>query len=98
MERDRIAGAVVGRIVVGIVVACVAFVVALFLVKALWAWTVPDLFPGAVAQGLIARSISWLAAVKIALFLALLSGLVGGRSSRCPTSAPPAKETGGQDG
>lgn len=81
MERGGIAGAVVGRIVVGIAVACVAFVAALFLVKALWAWTVPDLFPGAVEQGLMVRSISWLAAVKVALCVALLSGLVGGRCS-----------------
>ena len=36
-----------------------AFIVALFLVKILWAWTIPDLFPGAAKQGLIAKEISW---------------------------------------
>ena len=58
-----------------LVVVCVVFVLVLFLVKALWAWTVPDLFPGAVKDGLIAKEISWFTAMKIALFLAVLSGL-----------------------
>jgi hypothetical protein len=62
----------------GVTLACVAFVVVLLLVKVLWAWTVPDLFPGAVQQGLVAGSISWLTAVKIALFVAVLSALCQG--------------------
>ena len=69
---------IAGLIVAGITVACVAFVVVLFLIKALWAWTVPDLFPGAVEQGLVAGSISWLTAGKVALFIAILSGIAGG--------------------
>jgi len=71
MNKSKIAAMVVG----GVVVACVAFVVVLLLIKALWAWTVPDLFPGAVQQGLVAGSISWLTAGKVALFIAILSGL-----------------------
>ncbi len=59
-----------------------AFVVALFLVKLLWAWTIPDLFPGAVQQGLIARSISWLTSLKVAIFVAVLAGLSGARRGR----------------
>jgi len=74
MNGSRIAALVVG----GITLAGVAFVVVLLLVKALWAWTVPDLFPGAVQQGLVAGSISWLTAVKIALFVAVLSGFAQG--------------------
>ncbi len=31
--------------------AAVALVVVLLVVKLLWAWTIPDLFPGAVQQG-----------------------------------------------
>jgi hypothetical protein len=53
------------------------FVVALLLVKLLWAWTIPDLFPGAVEQGLIAASITWFAALKIALFVAVVGGIAG---------------------
>ncbi|MHC4563928.1 MAG: hypothetical protein ACYS8X_14315 [Planctomycetota bacterium] len=70
---------VAGIIVAGVAVACVAFVAVLLLIKLLWAWTVPDLFPGAVEQGLVAKSISWLTAVKIAIFVAVLSGIAGGR-------------------
>ena len=57
-------------------------ILALFLVKLLWAWTIPDLFPGAVEQGLIARSLSWYAAFKLAIFVALLGGLTGARRGR----------------
>lgn len=68
---------VTGLVVAGVTVACVAFSVALLLIKALWAWTVPDLFPGAVADGLIAAQISWLAAAKVALVVAVVSGISG---------------------
>ena len=60
------------------VVVAAVFVVMVLLVKALWAWTVPDLFPGAVAAGLIAKEISWYAALKVAIFIAVLAGLAGG--------------------
>jgi len=60
----------------------IVFAVGLLLIKALWAWTVPDLFPGAVQQGLIAGEISWSTAAKVALFLAVLSGIVGVRDFR----------------
>lgn len=62
----------------GFAVVVLIFFISLLLIKALWSWTVPDLFPGAVEQGLIAGSISWGAAAKLALFAALLAGL--GRS------------------
>jgi len=78
MKGSKIAAIVAG--VVGIV--CVAFVVGLLLIKALWAWTVPDLFPGAVQQGLVAGSISWGTAAKLALFVAVLLGGLGGRDFR----------------
>lgn len=65
-----------------LVLIAVVLVLALFLVKALWAWTVPDLFPGAVEQGLVARTISWYTAFKLAIFLAVLAGIAGARASR----------------
>ena len=74
MNGSKISARVAG----GITLACVASVVVLLLVKALWAWTIPDLFPGAVQQGLVAGSISWLTAVNIALFIAVLSGFARG--------------------
>ena len=72
MDKKWLAAIIPGML--GLIV--VAFLVSLFLVKILWAWTVPDLFPGAVKQGLIAKEISWLAAFKIAIFIGVLSGLV----------------------
>ena len=59
--------------------AAVVVVVMLLVVKLLWAWTIPDLFPGAVEQGLIAAKISWLTAFKVAIFAAVLAGLSGAR-------------------
>jgi len=68
-------------IVPGVLALVVAvFVLMLFLVKVLWAWTVPDLFPGAVEQGLVAQTISWYTALKVAIFLAVLAGIAGARS------------------
>ncbi len=63
----------------GCLVAVAVFLVALLLLKLLWAWTVPDLFPGAVAQGLVAAEISWFTSFKLALFMAVLAGVAGAR-------------------
>jgi len=59
--------------------AAVVVVVMLLVVKLLWAWTIPDLFPGAVDQGLIAAKISWWTAFKVAIFGTVLAGLAGAR-------------------
>ena len=61
-----------------------AFIIALFLVKILLAWTIPDLFPGAVEQGLIAIEISWYTSLKVAIFVAALSGIAGLRREKKP--------------
>ena len=58
---------------IGIVTIC--FIVTLLFVKILWGWIVPDLFPGAVAQGLIVGSISWYTALKLAVVTAVLASL-----------------------
>ena len=71
--------AVVGA---GLAAACVLLVVALLLVKLLWSWTIPDLLPGAVQQGLVAGSISWLTAFKVAVFIGVLGGFAGPRRTR----------------
>ena len=57
--------------------ACVALFLAFFLIKLLWAWTIPDLFPGAVEQGLVAGSISWFTSLKLAIFVAILAAFAG---------------------
>ncbi len=63
-------------------IVAVAVVIMLLVVKLLWAWTIPDLFPGAVQQGLIAGTISWWTAFKVAIFVAVMAGLAGGRRAR----------------
>jgi len=60
-----------------LIFGAVIFVLSLLLVKVLWAWTVPDLFPGAVSQGLVASTISWLTALKLAIMIAVLGTLTG---------------------
>ena len=66
----------------GIIMVVVVFVVVLLIVKLLWSWTIPDIFPGAVAQGLVAREISWLTALKVAIFFAVLGGITRGKVQR----------------
>jgi uncharacterized membrane protein len=52
----------------------VTFVIAIVLFKFVWAWVVPDLFPGAVAEGLIAADLTWVASLKLAVLVAVLGG------------------------
>lgn len=52
----------------------VTFVVAVIAFKIVWGWVVPDVFPGAVAQGLIVEDLSWLNAAKLAVLTAVLAG------------------------
>ena len=73
MNKAKLATAIAA----GLVVAFLAFVIVLLVIKVLWAWTIPDLFPGAVEQGLVAGSISWFTALKVAIFIAVLMGIIG---------------------
>ena len=57
-------------------------VITLLLIKVLWGWIIPDLFPGAAEQDLVARSISWFTAFKVAIIVALLAGLTGLRRGK----------------
>ncbi len=56
----------------------IVLVLGLFLVKVMWAWVVPDIFPEAVKQGLVTETISWFTSFKIAIALALFSGFISG--------------------
>jgi uncharacterized membrane protein len=58
-----------------LVTVVVTFVIAVIVFKFVWAWVVPDLFPGAVEQGLIVADLTWLASLKLAVLVAVLSGL-----------------------
>jgi hypothetical protein len=60
--------------ITALIQVAIMFVIALVLFKVVWAWVVPDLFPGAVAQGLIIEDLTWLAAVKLAVLVGVLGG------------------------
>ena len=57
-----------------VITVLITFVIAVVVFKFVWAWVIPDLFPGAVEQGLVAEDLTWLAAVKLAVLVAVLSG------------------------
>ncbi|MEO2004340.1 MAG: hypothetical protein ABGY41_09590 [Candidatus Poribacteria bacterium] len=65
----------------GCMFAVVTFVFTLLLVKILWEWTVPDLFPLAVEEGYVAGTISWFTALKVALLVGVLAGVSGAKKS-----------------
>lgn len=72
VERQVEAGVSTGvAILVSVVVI---FVIAIVLFKFVWAWVIPDLFPGAVAEGLIAADLTWVASLKLAVLVAVLGG------------------------
>ena len=65
--------------------AAVTLVIGTFLFKLLWGWTIPELFPAAVEQGLILGDITWLAALKITGLVAILTSaasLISGQWGR----------------
>jgi len=57
-----------------LVAVAVTFIISVVVFKFVWAWVVPDLFPGAVTQGLISANLSWFATFKLAVLVAVLSG------------------------
>jgi hypothetical protein len=67
-KKAGIAAAVLSTVVFGLVFG-------LLIIKLMWSWVIPDIFPGAVKQGLIVKSISWYMAFKLALFIAMLGGI-----------------------
>ncbi len=57
-----------------LVTVAVMFVISLVVFRFVWGWVIPDLFPGAVDQGLIVADLTWLAAFKLAVLVAAMSG------------------------
>ena len=58
-----------------VLVFIVVFIVKAVVLYLVWAWLVPDMFPGAVAQGLIVASLPWATVFKIAFITALFATL-----------------------
>lgn len=57
------------------------FAIGILLIKLFWSWTIPELFPQAVSQGLIAEKISWWTALKLSVFVSLLIAVTNIRKS-----------------
>lgn len=57
--------------------AAIVFGITLLVLKFVWAWMVPDLFPGAVTEGLISADLSWKTAVKFASIMVVINGANG---------------------
>ena len=55
--------------------AAIVFGITIVVLKFLWAWVVPDLFPGAVAEGLIRADLTWLTSLKFAILVSVLTGV-----------------------
>ena len=60
-------------VLIGVALFCT---IAAGLLKLVWAWVMPELFPGAVAQGLLVASLSWGAAFKLTVFMMVLAVFV----------------------
>jgi len=74
---EKVEKQVTNWVTVGITVliqVAIMFDISLVVLKFVWAWVVPDLFPGAVTQGLIIADLTWLASVKLAVLVSVLGG------------------------
>ena len=58
------------------------FVLGILMIKLIWMWTIPDLFPGAVDQGLVADRISWFVALKLSILVAVLAAVTSFNTSK----------------
>lgn len=72
IEKRVAEGVSVGTAI--LISVAVTFVISMVVFKFVWAWVVPDLFPGAVAQDLINADLSWVESLKLAVLVAALSG------------------------
>ena len=76
MNKTKLFTVIPGIIALFAGVIAIAFLV----IKLLWAWTIPDLFPGAVENNYIAREISWFTSFKLALFIGVLTAIGKGHN------------------
>lgn len=58
-----------------IIIVILFFIFGIFLIKLFWMWTIPEIFPGAVKQGLIVENISWFNALKLSILFSMIAGL-----------------------
>lgn len=74
-HKETLKNSLVG--LMGVAAIPIIFLTVLLLIKSLWGWIIPDLFPGAVSEGLMAGAISWGSAAKLALAFVVLGAIFG---------------------
>jgi hypothetical protein len=62
------------RLFTVIIAVAITFVISLVVFRFVWGWVMPDLFPGAVAEGLIVEDLTWASAFKLAILVAAITG------------------------
>ena len=62
------------RLITILITVAIFFVISLVVFRFVWGWVIPDLFPGAIAEGLIVDDLTWGTAFKLAVLVAALSG------------------------
>lgn len=58
-----------------LIILLVFFVAGIFIIKLLWIWTIPEIFPGAVDSGLIVKNIKWFSALKLSILFSMIAGV-----------------------
>lgn len=66
---------IAAAIIAGLALLPLVILLGLFIIKFVWSWVIPDLFPGAVEQGLIVRELSWYMAFKLSVFVGAMGFL-----------------------
>jgi TRAP-type uncharacterized transport system fused permease subunit len=62
------------RLIAIIIAVAITFVISLVVFRFVWGWVIPDLFPGAVAEGLVVEDLTWATAFKLAVLVAAITG------------------------
>lgn len=65
-----------------LVESVVIFLISVIVFRFVWGWVIPDLFSGAIDQGLIVGELSWATSFKLGIFVAAASGFYFPKSSR----------------
>jgi len=64
-----------------LIIIPIVFILSLLILKFLWAWVIPDIFPGAVKQGLIVATLTWWQSFKLSIFISIVIGGLSFRKS-----------------
>lgn len=56
-----------------IILILIFFAIGIFIIKILWGWTIPEIFPKAVENGYIVGKISWFGALKLSILFSMIA-------------------------